>query len=939
MNIKYIFTVVFLLIAGAISAQQMPSVPQDKDVRVGKLANGLTYYLRHNAYPEHKADFYIAQRVGSINEDENQRGLAHFLEHMAFNGSDHFKDNNLLEWLRSIGVKFGENLNAETNYDHTVYYFTDVPTTRTSALDSCVLILKDWSNGLTLSTKEIDNERDVIHNEYRLSIQGAAKVLERQLPEVLKGSKYGMRSPIGLMSVVDNFKPEALRSYYKKWYRPDNQAIIIVGDIDVDHIEAQIKQLFSGIKVPANAAKVVDEPVPDNNTAIYLADKDKELPSECIFFNKKHEAMPDSLKSTMIYFIYDFMNDVLSNMLNSRLQEVVQQPGSPMNMAMSYYGPLMGITKTEDALGVDAYPKEGKENEAIAALAREVKRVHDFGFTATEYARAKDAYLSDLEKDYTNRDKTENKDYCQKYVANFLTHDPIPSIETKYQMMKMILPSIPFAQVNQYAQALFEISDTNLVVLAMQPEKDGMTYLTPASMKAAVDGVRAEKLTAYVDNVKQEPLIATMPAKGSIVKETENAKLGFKELTLSNGAKVLLKKTDFKNDEIAFSAFAKGGKDMFTKADATNLMAFSEAIENSGLGDFSNTELQKALAGKQVSVSPEVDNKSRLLNGASTPKDLETLMQLIYLSFTNVNKDEKAVAAYMGQYQAFFDNKPTNADLVFTDSLHSTIYCGNKFYRLPDGSDVKTISYDRQLQIMKQLFSNASDFTFSFVGNFDEATIRPLIEQYIASLPSVKQNLKQSEIRTIFKGDRKNAFTLKMENPQSKTAEVWRSNAIPNTLQNRVTAEATAQVLTMLYLRTIREQASAAYTVGSMSRMEEGGKDCYAMIYAMCPTNPDKAKLANDLLYKGINDAAKSVDAADVAKAKEAMLKQNDIDARTNSYWNDVFFRYYINGVDTNTGYKDAVSAITPAGISSFLQNVILKSGNHVEVIMTPQAK
>jgi zinc protease len=917
----------------------MPPIPADKDVRVGKLDNGLTYYIRHNNYPEHKADFYIAQRVGSVNEEENQRGLAHFLEHMAFNGSDHFKGNAMLEWLRTIGVKFGENLNAETGFDRTIYYFTDVPTTRPSAVDSCVLILKDWSNGLTLDSKEIDNERDVIHNEYRLSMQAPMRIYERQLPLLFKDSKYGQRMPIGLMSVVDNFKPEALRSYYQKWYRPDNQAIVIVGDVDVDKIEAQIKKNFSGIKVPANAAKVVDEPVPDNNSAIFAADKDKEMPVDYISFNKKHEVLPDSLKSTMLYLIVDFMNDVTTSMFNARMQEVAQQPDCPFSVSIANYGSYLGMAKTEDAFSISTYAKEGKETDAIKAVSREVKRVQDFGFTATEYERAKADYLSNLEKRYTNRDKTENSVYCQQYVANYITKDPIPSIETTYQTMKMILPNLPVEGVNGFAKELVNLNDTNLVVIAMQPEKNGMTYLTSDIMKGAVDGVKNEKLTAYVDNVKQEPLIATMPAKGKIVKETENKQLGFKELTLSNGAKVLLKKTDFKDDEISFNAFAKGGMNMYGKADALNLSYLQYAVMMSGLGDFSNTELKKALAGKQASVAPNVGVTSRALAGTTTPKDVETLMQLIYLNFTNIKKDEKSFSSILSQLQQVFGNKSTNANIVFSDSLQSTIYSGNKFYRVPDADNLKEINYDRELQIAKQLFANASDFTFSFVGNIDEATIRPLIEQYIASLPSVKEKVKTTEIRTIFKGERKNIFNFKMENPQTKTVEVWRTNAVPYSLTNIVNSDAVAQVLMMMYLRTIREETSAAYSVSANSEMEKDGKECYAMIFAECPTNPDKAKLANDLLYKGINSAAKSMDANDVNKPKEAMLKQADIDAKTNSYWNTVLNRYYTFGVDIQTDYKKTVSAITPASLSAYLNNVILKSGNHVEVIMQPEKK
>ena len=503
MKIRMFFAAVLTMFsATALVAQEMqlPPIPVDPAVRIGKLDNGLTYYIRHNEYPEHVANFYIAQRVGSINEDESQRGLAHFLEHMAFNGSEHFKGNGIIEFCRSLGVEFGSDLNAYTSIDQTVYRVCNVPTKRATALDSCLLILKDWSNGLALEPEEIDKERDVVHNEWRLGEGPSQRMLQRALPKTYPGSKYGERLPIGLMSVIDSFKPQTLRAYYHKWYRPDNQAIIVVGDIDVDHMEAKIKELFAGIKVDPNAPKVVPELVPDNKEAIYVYEKDKEMQMANVWVMMKHEA------TKPCPFFQGFADD--ANYLLSRTKDCFE---------------LIGI------------PKEGKEMETLQILYREAKRAREFGFTATEYARAKADYLSNLEKQYTNRDKRKNDEFGNAYRDHYLDNEPIPPLDVLYQTMQQIVPNIPVQAINQMLPELISPTDSNLVVMIMAQDKEGKVHPTEKDMIAAVAAARAEKLEAYVDNVKDEPLldVATIK-KGKITKETENKTFGYKELTLSN---------------------------------------------------------------------------------------------------------------------------------------------------------------------------------------------------------------------------------------------------------------------------------------------------------------------------------------------------------------------------------------------------------------------
>ena len=813
-------------------------------VRIGKLDNGLTYYIRHNEYPEHVANFYIAQRVGSINEEESQRGLAHFLEHMAFNGSEHFKGNGIIEFCRSLGVEFGSDLNAYTSIDQTVYRVCNVPTKRATALDSCLLILKDWSNGLSLEADEIDKERDVVHNEWRLGEGPSQRMIQRALPKVYPGSKYGERLPIGLMSVIDSFKPKTLRAYYQKWYRPDNQAIIVVGDVDVDKMEAKIKELFAGIKVPANAPKVVAEAVPDNKEAIYVYEKDKEMQMSQVIVMMKHDATPQEEKSSMAYLIQDYAVNVISQMINQRMTELTQDAACPFFQAFADDSQYL-LSKTKDCFELIGVPKEGKDMETLQVLYREAKRAREFGFTASEYDRARADYLSGLEKRFTNRDKRKNDEFGNAYRDHYLTNEPIPPLDVLYQTMQQIAPNIPVQAINQMLPELISATDSNLVVF----END---------MAAAIAAARAEKLEAYVDNVKDEPLLdATKIKKGKIKKETENTVLGYKELKLSNGATVILKKTDFKDDEVQMQAFSMGGKSLYGEADYTNLKVFDSAIGLSGLGNFSSTELQKALAGKEVNADLSLAYTRQYLTAHSTPKGHNP-------RFNNI-----------------------------------------------DVKDLKDIDYDRILAIAKERFQNAGQFTFVIAGNFDEQTIRPLIEQYIASLPATKKKAEDfKEVMTFAKGKVVNQFKVKTESPKATAREMWYAD-MPYTLENNVKIDAVGQILSMIYLKTIREDESAAYSCGAAGYFSTGSKQPKAMLQAYCPMNPDKAELAVRLIHEGIENMAKKVDADQLQKVKDYMLKQADIDAKKNNYWINTINVFKEYGLDFHTDYKKTVEALT----------------------------
>ena len=932
MRLRKIFAAALLLLSVGNAMAQMPPIPVDKNVKIGHLENGLTYYIRHNAFPEHVASFYIAQKVGSINENDDQRGLAHLLEHLAFNGTEHFKGNSLQDYLQSIGVEYGRNLNAYTSIDKTVYYFTDVPTTRTSAVDSCMLILKDWSNGISLTKEAINDERDVVHNEYRLRMVGQQLMLERNLPKLYQGEKYGYRMPIGLMSVVDGCDPETLRAYYRKWYRPDNQAIIIVGDIDVDHVEAQIKKLFSGIKVPKNAAKVVPVPVADNDTAIYVIDKNKEQKFDMINIMMKTDAYPDSLKGNMAYLVMSYLRSVVGSMFDARLAEQTREADCPFLQGSAGIGSYL-ISGTKDAFSISGVAKPGKVKEAYAAFLREAKRVRDFGFTATEYARAKENFMSGMETMYENRNKMKNEQFTTQYVDHFTDNEPIPSLEDEYKIYQMIAPSFTVEHINDAMKNLISETDTNFVSMVLMKEAEGVSYPTEQELAAIVKQVRGEKLEAYVDNVKQEPLMASAPKAGSIKKVVENKVLGFKKLTLSNGAKVVLKKTDYKDNEIRVAGSANVGYSAFQN-DPVNAANASTVWEVSGLAGFTGNDLQKMLAGKQCSVGLTMSPFRHGISGSTTPKDLETMMQLLYLSMTNLTKDEKAFENLKNTYVTVLSNKSNNPNMVYQDSIQSTLYLGNKLALLPNAEDIQNINYDRVLDMQKQLYGNAKDFTFYFVGNYDEKVLLPLIEQYIASLPNKGMKLKNQKI-PYAKGEVKNIFTKAMENPQSQAREMWFVKLPAYTQKTAVLADISARLLEMKYLRSIREELSAAYSTGASCGLifDYDGKLALT-INGTAQLNPDKVDAAVPCFFKGMEETIAAPDANDLQKVKEILLKQAGVDEKTNSYWMQVLSMYDLRKVDTHTNYREMVKSVTAQQISDFLKNVVLKSGNHFEVIM-----
>ena len=938
---RRIMRLAFVAIAGfaclpvAVRAQQMPPVPVDKEVRIGKLDNGLTYYIRHNEYPKNQVDFYIAQKVGSILEEDDQRGLAHFLEHMCFNGTRNFPGSSMIKWLETVGVKFGYNLNAYTSIDETVYRISSVPTERIGVQDSCLMILSDWADGLLLEGKEIDEERSVIHEEWRSQLPPNMRIMEKLLPEIYPDSRYGHRLPIGTMEVVDNFPHQALRDYYETWYRPDLQGIVVVGDIDVDRIEGKIKEMFSKIEKPVNPAERVYFPVADNEKPIVAFGSDKEQDKYVAQIMFKYDALPDSLKGTMADVTTAYLLDMAQMMLQIRLNEQGQKADAPFAAASAFYGEFI-MAKTKQAFQFAMLPKGNSFDEGLKAVYREALRAKRGGFTTTEYARCRTEYLSQLEKAYNNRNQQENKTLAESYVRNFIDKKPIPGIETEYQMMSMIVNQIPVEAVNQVFSQI--VSDKNLVVLGMMPAREGESCPKDEDILALLSQVEAENIAPYVDNVKDEPLVSELPAAGKVVKENVLSDFGAKEWILSNGAKVILKKTDFKADEINMMAVAKGGTSVYGNDKAADLMFMPAVLEQHGLGSFTNSELTKLMAGKQVSLKVSLDDYVRRLSGNTTPKDLKTYMEMIYMTFTGLTVTPDEFTAMQNLYKGLIQNQAQNPNFVFQKKVQEYLYSSpNK--QVFGVSDIEKANREDILSIIREQLANAAEFTFVFSGNFDEAELKALVEQYIATLPSVKgkkQELKHSPAVEIKSGNEEKEFSLKMEVPQGSAAVII-SGKMPYSFKNRLMASMSAQIISARLLSEVREKEGAVYSIytqGSQDRLSEVSV-VYQTIFQVKPEKKDRAL---EIIRSEFENLAKETPVEELDKVKEFIVKQITGDEQTNSYWCSMMAGNELLPSEVCVKAEQVIQSITPKEISGYV-NEVMKQNNYRVLVMMPESK
>lgn len=942
-NMKHLFhsllAVAFVLCAGfqqAVAQQmQFPPLPVDKNVRIGQLDNGLTYYIRHNKLPENRAEFYIAQKVGSILEEPQQRGLAHFLEHMAFNGTKNFpgddKGLGVIPWCETVGIKFGTNLNAYTSIDETVYNISNAPIDRTGVLDSCLLILHDWSNYILLKDDEIDKERGVIREEWRSRNSGMLRVYTDLLPTIYQGDKYADCMPIGSIDVINNFPYKDIRDYYHKWYRPDLQGIVIVGDIDVDTVEAKLKAVFADVQKPVNPAERTYYPVTDNKEPIVAIGTDKEVDDPSIEIYFKQDATPDSEKNNVGYLASQYMTSMISSMLNARLSELVQSANPPFTRASSYYSDFF-VAKTKEAFALSASSKADGIETALKTLLQETERARRFGFTESEYARARANYLQSLESAYNEREKTKHGSYVREYVQNFLNGEPIPGIEAEYAMMNQLAPNIPLQAMNMVMQQL--VPDSNQVVIIAGPAKEGLKYPTKEEVINLLKGMKDLDLQAYVDKVSDEPLMKEAPKGGKIISEKEGDIYGSTKLVLSNGVTVYVKKTDFKADEIRMKGTSLGGKSIFPDKDALNFAVMDNVIAVGGLGNFSQVDLTKVLAGKKVSVNAGLGATTENVFGTCSPKDFETMMQLTYLTFTAPRKDAEAFESFKNRMKAQLESAQANPLSSINDSLQKAMYNNHPRVVMMKPEMVDQIDYDRILEMYNDRFKDASDFTFYFVGNIDLETAKPLIAEYLGALPAInrKETFKDTKM-SIRKGVYKNEYAKEQQTPTATIVFLYSGKA-PYTLKNDILLSFATQVLDMVYTEEVREKEGGTYGVNCFGDLQKYPKE-QLLLQIVFQTDPAKKdKLAGIVVDELKKLAAEGPSDVHLQKVKEYMLKKYADNQKENGYWMNNLNDYFYYGMDMTEGYTDIVNNITAKDIQKFVSD-LLKQGNEIEVTMT----
>ena len=929
------FFALFFMVILAVnsSAQELQPLPIDPKVRYGKLDNGLTYYIRANKEPKQRAEFFIAQNVGAILENDNQNGLAHFLEHMAFNGTKNYHGKGIINYFETIGVKFGSNINAYTSLDETVYNLSDVPTIRDGIIDSALLVLHDWSNFITLDGGEINDERGVIREEWRTGAGAERRMWKEANKLKYPGSQYAKRDVIGDTAIINNFAHQTIRDFYKKWYRPDLQAILIIGDVDVDKVEAKIKSTFADISKKENTGERPVYPILDNAAPIIAVVRDPEARMTRIELEYKQDKLPANVKLSMVGYAKLTINSLISTMIANRFEEITQQADAPFVAGYGNYGELV---KSKDAFQLLAIPKEGKELEGLSALLLEAEKIKRFGFTNSELERAKTDYLKNLEKSYNERDNQKNNALVREYVRNFLTQEPIPGIEWEYTTVKMILPQLKLEIINQVAKSY--VTDSNLIVSIMAPEKEAVKVPTQAQILAAIDASKKADLKPKAEETMNKPLIEKAPKAGKVAKTAENKVLGTTEWTLNNGVKVVFKPTTFKKDEILMTAFSDGGlSKVKNTADLPSATLAASIVPNNGLGEYNQIELNKILTGKIASVSPSIDAYDEGFSGNSSVSDFETMLQLIYLNFTAPRKDDNAFKALLNNYRASLANSEKDPRKAFSDTVGVMLANHSSRQVTINLKTLDFIDQDKALAIFKERFAVPANFTFIFTGNVDpnNEAVKNAICTYLGSLKSAKggQKFTDNNIRKP-KGKVSNVFAKEMKVKKASNFILY-SALMPFNMTNRTAVTAIGSILNIRYLESIREKEGGSYGVGVRGSMNNTPID-EATLMMQFDTDPLKQAKLMAIIHSEVAEIiAKGPRADDFQKVKENMLKKYKEDVEQNPWWSGALERFYQDKLNLVADYKASVEALTPELIQNTLKNIV-SQGNVLEVVMKP---
>ena len=854
-------------------------IPFNPNVKKGVLSNGLTYYIKNNGKPENKVELRLVIKAGSILEDEDQLGLAHFMEHMNFNGTKNFKKNELVDYLQSIGVKFGAHLNAYTSFDETVYILP-IPSEDPEKLEKGFQILEDWAHNALLTEEEIDNERGVVLEEYRLGKGANERMMQEYLPKMLYGSKYAERLPIGTKENLENFSYESLRRFYKDWYRPDLMAVMAVGDVDVATLEAKIKEHFGNIPMPENPKPRQEFDLPNHKETFIAIESDKEasFSQVQVMFKDQDNAMSDK---TLEQYRASMVESLFSQMLNNRLQELTNGEKPPFVFGYSYHGGT--YVKSKEAYQSVAMTKEDGQLNAFKTLLQENQRVKQHGFFEGEFERAKKDIMARMEKTFKDKDKMESNRIVGEYVRNFLEDEPMPGIEWEFDFYKQQIPKISLAEVNALADGY--IKNENRVVILTGPEKEGLTSVTEAQIKQILNDTENKKLEPYQDEAVASSLITALPKAGSISDYKTNEKLGTTTLTLSNGAKVTYKVTDFKNDEILFDAFSFGGSSLYSDEEYLATVNANGGLTEAGVNGFDKVEMGKMMSGKIVRVRPSIRTYSENMSGSASPKDFEDMFQLIHLYFTALNKDDKAFNSYLAKQKSFLGNMMSNPQTYFSVKMGEFMYGENPRYTgFPTPEKMDAANYDLAYEKYKERFADAGDFHFYFVGNINEKQLVDYASKYIANLPGKNSNetYKVSEFRPLTGQHEK--IIKKGTDPKSAVRITYHGPTEYDAKEN-FELKTLGEILTIKLIEQLREEEGGVYGVGARGNISKMPYGWYRfnISFPCGPENVDKLKTAALAeVQKLIKDGPTQ---KDLDKVKESYILDHKENMKKNRFW------------------------------------------------------
>ena len=940
---KFFLSVLATVVAFTAAAQLVGGpapefIPNDPAVRTGQLENGMKYYIRHNNKQKGLADFYIIHNVGAIQEDDNQQGLAHFLEHMAFNGTNNLPGKMLIEWCERVGIKFGANLNAGTSWDYTQYLIKDVPVSRQGVIDTAMLILHDWSHFITLDHSEIDKERGVIQEELRTRDGASWRSTINLLKNLFKGTKYEHRNLIGHLDGLKSFSYDDIKSFYDKWYRPDYQAVVIVGDIDAEKVEAQVKSLMADIPAPAaDAAQKEVIVVPDNKEPIVSIFEDPEMLESEISLFIKRPAIPVQMNNTVQAEMLTLINSLGGTMANARLAEIATKPNAPFTSAHMGNGGV-GICPTLDGLTLGVGTKDGELMAGFEAALVELERIRRHGFTEGEFERAKAQVLRREEQAYNNRNDRMNGQYVQRYLSAFRKNTPFPAAELEWKMDSAIIAQLPLIAINQTFASY--ITDHNNVVIVNAPKKEGVANPTEAQILEVMAKVKGSQIDPYQDNTVKEPLIApNAKLKGSKVKKSgANATLGTTEWTLKNGVKVVVKPTTFKADEVQIQMVSQSGVSNLTDEDYYTGKYMPLAMSQMGVGKFSSTELRKQLSGKSASTSVSPDDYTTTIAGNGSPKDLETILQLLYLRFTAPRFNEDDFKATMSQYISYVENLKSNPDFKASSEQLKSLY-NNHYRRQQISTEVlNSIKYERLEPIYRSLTANAANFTVYIVGNVDLATLKPLVEKYIGSLPAKKRKITKrldDGIRYA-KGEVVNDFNHPMQQPKVSVCRIYTGD-IEYNLENAVTMSFLQDILRARYTISIREEKGGTYGVGVGGTVDALYNPTYQLVIQF-DTNEKMADELSEIVVAELKQiAANGPKSEDLEKVREYLIKEWNNRLVQNGAWMSYIYQNYTYGENMNrvANYENIVKGMTAEKVAALAAKV-LADNNMTYVVMRP---